>query len=84
MKTNLTNKPGLRCLLPAAVIMLILVMFILPFFSFPGYSIIKNTTSHLGAQGAQHAWIMNTVFIFLGGAVVLDAWLGLRGYRFIK
>jgi hypothetical protein len=25
---------------------------------------------------------MNMVFIFLGGAVVLEAWLGLRGYRF--
>jgi hypothetical membrane protein len=82
MKIDFKNKLGLRCLLPAAVIMLFLVMFILPFFSFPGYSILKNTTSHLGAQGAPHAWIMNMVFIFLGGAVVLEAWLGLRGYRF--
>lgn len=43
----------------------------LAFFSFPGYSIFHNTTSHLGAQGSPHAWIMNLVFIALGIMAVL-------------
>lgn len=38
----------------------------LPLFSFEGYSLVQNTTSHLGAQGSPNAWIMNVVFILLG------------------
>lgn len=34
--------------------------------SFPGYSILSNTTSHLGAQGSPYSWIMNIIFISLG------------------
>jgi hypothetical membrane protein len=45
---------------------MILVVFILPFFSMEGYSIIKNTTSQLGAQLTPNAWLMNTVFFLLG------------------
>ena len=44
----------------------LLVSFILPLYSFEGYQIIKHTTSHLGAQGSPHAWMMNLVFIGLG------------------
>lgn len=40
----------------------ILVSSILPLFSFEGYSILGNTTSHLGARGSPNAWIMNVVF----------------------
>ncbi|OPL10084.1 MAG: hypothetical protein AVO34_12265 [Firmicutes bacterium ML8_F2] len=38
----------------------------LAFFSFEGYSLPSNTTSHLGAQGFPHAWLMNLVFVCLG------------------
>lgn len=44
----------------------VLVAFILPFFSFKGYSIINHTTSHLGAQGSPYAFIMNGMFVLLG------------------
>ena len=50
----------------AILVLFILVSTILPFFSFEGYSIVSNTTSHLGAQGSPHAWIMNMTFIILG------------------
>ena len=38
----------------------------LVFFSFEGYSLLSNTTSHLGAQGSPNAWLMNLVFVCLG------------------
>ncbi|WP_207706936.1 DUF998 domain-containing protein [Alkalibaculum sporogenes] len=38
----------------------------LALFSFAGYSILSNTTSHLGAQGSPYSWVMNIVFICLG------------------
>ena len=33
----------------AAVALLVAVMFLLPLWSFDGYSLLENTTSHLGA-----------------------------------
>ncbi|TAA71753.1 DUF998 domain-containing protein [Planococcus salinarum] len=39
--------------------------------SFPGYSILSNTTSHLGAQGSPYSWIMNIFFISLGLMAIL-------------
>jgi len=57
-----------------AYILMLLVMFILPFFSVDEYSILKNTTSHLGAQGAPYAWVMNVVFAMLGTATIVDGW----------
>lgn len=44
----------------------LLVSTLLPFKSFEGYSIISNTTSHLGAQGSPCAWVMNLTFVMLG------------------
>lgn len=44
----------------------VFVSLVLPFFSFEGYSIVENTTSHLGAQRSPHAWFMNVTFIALG------------------
>jgi len=67
-------------LLPAAYILMLLVMFILPFFSVEEYSILKNTTSHLGAQGAPYAWVMNVVFALLGIAAIVDGWMHLSKY----
>lgn len=49
----------------------IIVSSFLPVFSFEGYSVLSNTTSHLGAQGSPYAWIMNFVFILLGISSIL-------------
>ena len=67
-------------LLPAVYIVMLLVMFILPYFSVYEYSILKNTTSHLGAQGAPYAWVMNLVFVLLGVAAIVDGWRCLSKY----
>lgn len=50
----------------SAYLLLITVSLLLPIFSFSTYSILSNTTSHLGAQGSPNAWIMNVTFIILG------------------
>ena len=67
-------------LLPAVYLSMLLVIFILPFFSVDEYSILKNTTSHLGAQGAPYAWVMNVVFALLGTASIVDGWRQLSNY----
>lgn len=67
-----------------AFLVLILAMFILPFFSFTEYSILKNTTSQLGAQNTPNAWIMNLVFILIGFASVIEGWIHLKRYWFHK
>jgi hypothetical membrane protein len=66
--------------LPGAYILMLLVMFILPFFSVDEYSMVKNTTSHLGAQGAPYAWVMNVAFALLGIATIIDGWVRLSKY----
>jgi len=63
-----------------AFLLMLPVMFLLSFFSVDTYSIIKNTTSHLGAQGAPNAWIMNAAFILVGLSSILEAWLHLGNY----
>ena len=68
--------------LKAAYILMILVIFILPFFSDDGYSIIKHTTSQLGAQLTPNAWIMNFTFVSLGAGTVIAGWNRLKGYMF--
>ena len=55
-------------------------MFILPFFSVDEYAILKNTTSHLGAQDAPYAWVMNGVFVLLGASTIIDGWVRLRNF----
>jgi len=60
------------------------VIFILPFYGAEGYSIIKNTTSQLGAQNTPNAWIMNLTFILLGSSVILDGWRFLGNFWFHK
>jgi len=65
-------------------LLLLPVMFILPFYSADSYSIIKNTTSHLGAQNTPNAWIMNMAFVLVGTFCVLEAWLHLREFWFPK
>lgn len=67
-------------LLPVAYLLMVLAAFILPFFSVEEYSLIKNTTSHLGAQGAPNAWMMNVVFALLGISSITDGWRRLSGF----
>ena len=68
--------------LVAAYVLMLLVIFILPFFSVPEYSILKNTTSELGAQFAPGAWIMNLTFITLGLSTIVAGWRFLKGFSF--
>jgi hypothetical membrane protein len=68
-------------LLPVYILMLF-VIFMLPFFSAAGYSIIKHTTSELGAQNAPNAWVMNVVFALLGLGSILTGIPRLKGYYF--
>ena len=67
-----------------AFLLLLPVMFILPFYSVGTYSFIKNTMSHLGAQSTTNAWIINVVFVLVGITCVLEAWLHLGNYWFHK
>ncbi len=63
-----------------ANLLILFVMFVLPFYSVDTYTIIKNTTSHLGAQNAPNAWIMNVSFMIVGIACLLEAWLHLKKF----
>lgn len=65
-------------------LLLLPVMFILPFFSVDTYSILKNTTSQLGAQNTVNAWMMNTVFILVGISCLLEAWMNVKGFPLQK
>ena len=69
----------IRFILAVSIVMF-LAIFILPFYSAEGYSILKHTTSHLGSQNSPNAWIMNTVFLLLGISCILESWFHLKGY----
>ncbi len=58
--------------LPYVFIGLFIAIFLLPLISFPEYSIIANTTSHLGSQGAPYNWVVNSIFIIVGVMVIMD------------
>jgi len=57
-------------------------IFLLPLFSYKDYSIIKNTTSQLGAQNTPNAWVMNLPFIGLGLSVIYQGINKLKRYYF--
>jgi len=61
-------------------IIMFLTFFILPHYSLEEYSILKHTTSHLGAQHSPNAWIMNISFILLGISCILESWFHLKRY----
>lgn len=65
-------------------ILMLLVVFILPFFSVESYSILANTTSHLGAQESPNGWIMNLTFILLGISTIYAGWESLNHNWFQK
>jgi hypothetical membrane protein len=77
MKKNIFLKPRLVLI---SMIILILVMFGLPFFSVENYSIITNTTSHLGSQFSPNAWIMNITFMILGTTCIIESIKFLKTY----
>lgn len=61
-------------------IILILVMFVLPFFTADGYSIISHTTSQLGAQQTKNSWIMNFTFALMGVTSIYAGWTHFHNY----
>lgn len=69
-------------ILAAAYVLMLLVIFILPFYSVPEYSIIRNTASQLAAQSAPNAWMMNFTFISLGLGSIIAGWRFLDGFSF--
>jgi hypothetical membrane protein len=72
--------------LEAACILMLLAMFILPLFSVPEYSLIRNTLSELAAQSAPYAWVMNIIFVSLALGSVIAGWEFFEGFvlhRFI-
>ena len=69
-------------ILAAAYSLLLLVMFTLPLFSTPDYSIISNTLSQLGAQNTPNAWIMNFTFVSLGIGSIIGGWRYFEGFAF--
>lgn len=62
-------------------LILLLVMFILPFYSAPGYDLFRHTTSQLGAQNTPNSWVMNITFMGLGSACIYEALNRLKKYR---
>jgi hypothetical membrane protein len=69
-------------ILVASYVLMVLVMFILPVYSTPEYSIIRNTLSQLGAQNAPNAWIMNFTFMSLGIGSIIAGWRYFEGFAF--
>lgn len=73
----------IKLLIPVYILML-LVIFILPFYSAKGYSIKANTTSQLGGQNTPNAWVMNLVFLLLGLSCITEGWAHLKKFLFHK
>lgn len=65
--------------LASAFLLILLLMFLLPLFSVPGYSIIRNTVCELGAQSSPHAQIINFTFVFLAIGSVVEGWAFFEG-----
>ena len=63
-------------------ILMVCAMFILPLFSGPEYSMVRNTLNDLGAQSSKGAWIMNLIFIMLGFGSVVAGWKYFEGFLF--
>ncbi len=67
-----------------AYILMLFVIFILPFYSLDDYTILRNTTSQLGAQNTPNSWIMNFTFVILGITSIYAGWRFLGKYWFQK
>jgi hypothetical protein len=67
-------------LLRVSFILMLMVMFLLPFFTFSGYSIIANTLDDMGAQSVPNAWVMNLVFVALAAGSISAGWGYFKGF----
>ncbi|MCB0280037.1 MAG: DUF998 domain-containing protein [Calditrichaeota bacterium] len=63
-------------------LLMLLTIFILPFYSVETYSIMRNTTSELAAQQTINAWIMRTIFVLLALASIWAGWIYLERFWF--
>lgn len=61
-----------------AYLLLIAVIWILPFYSFTGYSLVANSVDELGAQNVPRAWIMNITIALQSLATFT---LGMQAYK---
>ena len=52
--------------LAGAYVLMLIIMFILPFFSVFEHSIIRNTLSQLGAENSPIGWLMSINFVSFG------------------
>lgn len=77
---SLMKKNSRIMVLTATYILTLLVMVILPSFSVPEYSIIRNTISELGAQFSPYSWIMNSVFVSLALGSLIAGWGYFEGF----
>lgn len=59
-------------------VLLIAVIWILPFYSFEGYSLTENSISELGAQNVPRAWIMNLTIALVSLSTFA---LGTKAYK---
>lgn len=64
----------------AASVLMLLLVFVLPLFSFPGYSIICNNISELGAQFSPNGWIINFTIVLLAASSVIAGWQYFEGF----
>ncbi len=60
--------------------LLIVTLFVLPFLSFEGYALVRNTIGELGAQKVSGNWLANTSIMVLSIAIALLATKQLRIY----
>jgi hypothetical protein len=79
-KTNRKNPS--KILLTGTCILMLSSMFILPFFSKPKLSVIRNTLSELGAQSSPASWIMNSIFALLAMSSLISGWGCFKGFAF--
>ena len=63
-----------------AYVLLLVTVFVLPLFSFEGYSIVQNTINELGAQKVPGSWVANASIMFLSLAIVPLATKQLKVY----
>lgn len=65
-------------------LLMLIVVFVLPFYGAENYSLLTNTTSQLGAQSTPNAWIMNLIFIGLGAFTVLHGIKKFSGFLLLQ
>jgi hypothetical membrane protein len=86
MRTITDQKTGRKkagiILFEGVYLLMLLAMFMLPFYIVPDYSIIRNTLSELGAQSSPASWIINSIFAALALISVISGWRCFEGFDF--